>query len=114
MGTIKVKLKNGTLTLDPAAHEVKRGLEQLRWQRHADSDHFTFGSPAVSFDSSAPIIGISSGGNTASATDINANSGTIDQVYAYRLNLVDGSGNKITYPALTVGDPVIKNKPGAP
>ena len=114
MGTIKVKLKNGTLTLDPAAHEVKRGLEQLRWQRHADSDHFTFGSPAVSFDSSAPIIGISSGGNTASATDINANSGESDETYAYRFNLVDEGGNQITYATLAVGDPVIKNKPGNP
>ena len=114
MKTIKVKLKDGKVTLDPAAHEVLPGQKQLSWAAHPDSEPFTFDSPAVSFDSSAPIIGISSSGNTASATDINANSGTIDQVYAYRLNLVDGSGNKITYPALTVGDPVIKNKPGAP
>jgi hypothetical protein len=114
MGTIKVKLKNGTVTLDPAAHEVKPGLEQLRWQRHPSSDSFTFGSPAVNFDSSAPIIGISSGGTTASATDINANSGESDETYAYRLNLVDEGGNQITYAALTPTDPVIRNKPGAP
>lgn len=112
--TIKVKLSGSTVTVHPMSQGVGKGVNQLDWGPHENSDTFTFDTPAISFDDSgAPISGISFSGNTASATDNNANSGSTDQDYTYRVHLIDASGNKITYPSTDTmtTDPTIKNKP---
>jgi hypothetical protein len=124
---IQVKLKGTSVTIHPLAPEITGGGDQtLQWQPHDNSDEFNFDSPAVTFDqANAPISGLSSSGDNASATDNASTQGD----FTYHVHLIDSQGNKITYPSTTSGtstmtsslasskmamtdtDPTIKNRP---
>ena len=129
--SIKVTLdKKGGIKVKPERLPVDRGSHTVFWQVGSQSEALRFDDPPVTFSASSPFSAIATDGDVASALDTNNNGGNTDIDYAYELHLIDGDGNKITYPSngssgasgsrqaatgaastLAGGDPTIKNRP---
>lgn len=126
---ITIRLKGTSVSVSPMEPILNgQGNQTLQWQAKDDSDQFDFDTPPITFDTSAPISGISASGNTASATD----DVSIQGDFTYHVHLIDQQGNRITWPptaqaaaraqapmnlasASTMGamttDPTIRNRP---
>ena len=92
---ITIRLKGTTVSVNPIAPTLTgHGNQTLQWQAQDDSDQFDFDTPPITFDTTAPITGISASGDSASATDDVSTQGD----YTYRVHLIDAQGNHITWP----------------
>ena len=130
--SIRVTLdKKGRVKVNPDHLPVDRGSHTVFWQVGSESETLHFDDPPVTFGASSPFSAIATDGDVASALDTNNNGGNTDIDYAYALHLIDGEGNRITYPSngssgasgsrqaagtgtpstLTGSDPTIKNRP---
>ena len=131
--SIKVTLdRKGDIKVKPDHLPVDRGSHTVFWQVGSQSETLSFDDPPVTFGVRAPFSAIATDGDVASALDPNNNGGNTDIDYPYELHLIDGDGNRITYPSngksgvasgsrqaaatgtastLTGGDPTIKHRP---